>query len=79
MENVLNHLQTAARESLRQVKANKAGTRRLVKSEKKIGPWENWKDHEGNPHPDRPELPVKQEGYELRIVDDEHERRADSD
>ena len=73
VENVLNHLQDAARESLRQIKANKAGTRRLADSDKAIGPWENWRDHEGNPHPDRPELPIKQEGQELKIVDDEYQ------
>ena len=73
-EGVISNVQDASRESLRQAKANAAGTRRLVPTNIPIGPDDNWLDAKGRPHPERPtDIPAKPAGYMQRIEGDEVE------
>ena len=61
-EGVIQGIQAVSRESYRQIKANQAGTRKLVATEVPVEPDNNWLDAKGRPHVDRPKNIAKKPG-----------------
>ena len=77
-EGVIQGIQAVSRESYRQIKANQAGTRKLVATEVPVEPDNNWLDAKGRPHVDRPKnIAKKPPGFMQRIEGDEAELGED--
>jgi hypothetical protein len=70
MDSVFGTFQKAARESLRQIEANRSGKRKTVPTDRPITADDNWLTSEGEPHPEAPPRPTKPAGHLQRIVGD---------